>query len=849
MNIQFFDDLSNFLRVSFLLFHSIGFYYFIRWRKIIEPQFDRNIIKYSFITVSFNVILNLIILLRNLIEEYYLYLITLNIAIISLVVFYEHKKILNLKLYYILFAVLFGFIFLFKESKILISLGLFLIGASYFHIVVKKEVLENKDLSYVSFIKKALLLPSVFFGFYNIFLAVYIVYQSLLINFLATVSVFLGFSLRTKIFYEEKIKAYLIYFGFFVSIVSILLYLSWKYIEHLKNIDIYRKQLSMHRVSFEINDKIKFHSNLIKHIASSDELKDKIKKSSKDLNRYLSHLNQILDTNLVWFIDKNGKVKACSAEYRKIMINQDVGFRRYFKESMQGKLSVFIGRGLYTHRDDIRVSYPVYEGEKIIGVLVFQFDISENFKKLMNIENIIMVHSSGGVLIGTKELRNRLLFDVSPEELKKVYEEKIFGKDILIPSGFKKINENLFEDFQGKRWNIVKHKINKEWWLLSFVNLSFYMQLNNIFHLIFIFITLFSHSIAVRNLEKFRNIVLNLAEETEEKRITLDSLNTGVIYTDFEGKIKYLNKEARRLLELSENPLGKQLKDLLNFKENEHSNYKILKLKDKEIPVIYTENPVLIKNIKFGNVITIQDATEIIKKQELSKKLERMDILTKISAEIVHDFNNYLMVLTGNLSLLKELETSSEKRKKIEIMLEIIKTMNTIIQNLKDLSPDFIIRKEKINIVEIVKNSAEFVLSGTDVKYTIESEPKVFSIYADKTQLYRVFQNIITNCKQAMQNKGNIQIKIQNYINQFETDDWKKGNYVCITIKDSGPGIPPEYIDKIFDHVFTMKKGGRGLGLTIVKNIIEKLKGKIEVESILGEGTTFKIYIPASKDI
>ncbi|MCS7164116.1 MAG: ATP-binding protein [Thermodesulfovibrio sp.] len=836
MNIQFFDDLSNFLRVSFLLFHSIFFYHFIRWRKIIKPQFDKNIVKFFFIIVSLNVILNSIILLRNLTEEYYFYLIALNIAIISLVVFYENKKIFNLKFYYLLFALLFVLIFLFKESKILISLGLFLIGVSYFHVVVKKEVLENKELY-------------VFLGLYIIFLAVYIVYQSLLINFLATLSVFLSLSLRTKIFYEEKIKAYLIYFGSFVSIVSILLYLSWRYIEHFKNIDIYHKQLSMHRISFEINDKINFYSNLIRHIASSYELKDKINKGSEELNKYLSYLNQIFDTNLVWFIDKNGKVKACSAEHRKTMINQDVSFRRYFKESMQGKLSVFIGRGLYTEKDDIRISYPVYEGEKIIGVLVFQFDISKNFKKQMNIENIIMAHSSGGVLIGTKELRNRLLFDYPPEELKKVYEEKIFGKDILVPSGFKKINENLLEDFQGKRWIIVKHEINKEWWLLSFVNLSFYMQLNNIFHIIFIFITLFSHSIAVRSLEKFRNIVLNLVEETEEKKITLDSLNTGVIYTDFEGKIKYLNKEARRLLEPSENPIGKQLKDLLNLKENEHSKYKVLKLKDKEIPVIYTENPVLIKNTKFGDVITIQDATEIIKTQELSKRLERMDILTKISAGIVHDFNNYLMVLTGNLSLLKELETSPDKRKNIEIMLETTKIMATIIQNLRDLSPDFIRKKEKINIVEVVKHSAEFVLNGTDVRYTIESEPKVFYIYADKTQLYRVFQNIIMNSKQAMQNKGKIEIKIQNYINQFETKDLKKGNYVCITIKDSGPGIPPEYIDKIFDPFFTMRKEGRGLGLTVVKNVIEKLQGKIEVESRLGEGTTFRIYIAALEDI
>lgn len=105
------------------------------------------------------------------------------------------------------------------------------------------------------------------------------------------------------------------------------------------------------------------------------------------------------------------------------------------------------------------------------------------------------------------------------------------------------------------------------------------------------------------------------------------------------------------------------------------------------------------------------------------------------------------------------------------------------------------------------------------------------------------------NSRQAMEDKGNIKIKIQNYINDGELKDLKKGNYVCLTITDSGPGIPKEYIDKIFDPFFTMKKEGKGLGLSIVKNVIEKSGGKIEVESISEIGTTFRIYIPASDKI
>jgi len=850
MNTQIFDDLFNFLRVSFLLFHSIVFYYLIFWRKIIEPNFNKRVVGYFFIIIFLHTILNSIILFKNFIGGYYLYLIAANIAVIAAILFYAYKTIINLKLYYLLLAIIFVILFIFKQDKTLIFLGLFLIGISYFHIWYKEEFSQYKPSRVIpSLIKKGTLLPFIFFGLYIICLSCYIVSQSLFLNIFATFLVFLSLSFRTRSLYEERFKAYVLYIFMFVLIFSILICLSGKYIEDMKDMDAYHKKLNMQRISLEVKNKIAFYSDLVKFEASSNELKKRIKKGQEELNKYLSYLNQIFDTDLVWLTDKNGNIIACSTEYRKEMINQNVSFRKYFKDSIQGKLSIFIARGIYTKRDDIRISYPVYDRGNIIGVLVLQFDISKNFKKEIDIENAFMMHSSGGILIGKQELKNRMLFSVSPEELKKVYEEKIFGNDRLLPAGFKKIDNDIFEDFKGRRWQIVKYEITNDWWLASFLNLSLYEKFKGISYIVLIIFAFISHSFAIRSLDRLRNIFLNLAEEVEEKRIAFDSVDTGLIYTDSSGNIKYMNKEARRLLDVSDDYFGKQLNELLTFKEHNGSEYKILQIKEKEVPVIYTENPILVKGIKFGDVITIKDATEIIQRQELSKRLERMDILTKISAGIVHEFSNYLMVLTGNLSLLKELEKSEDKKENIEIMLEVTKIMNTIIEQMKDLSPDFILKKEKLNVQDIVKSSTEFVLNGTAIEFTIESEPSILPVYADAAQLYRVFQNIIMNSRQAMEDKGNIKIKIQNYINDGELKDLKKGNYVCLTITDSGPGIPKEYIDKIFDPFFTMKKEGKGLGLSIVKNVIEKSGGKIEVESISEIGTTFRIYIPASDKI
>jgi len=850
MNAQFFDDLSNFLRASFLLFHSIVFYYILFWRTKIGPQINKKIIQYFFIILLLNFLLNFIILFKELEEQAYFYLIVLNSSIIGAMLFYFYRKFLKFNWFYLLFPIFFIFLLTFKKDEVFIFLSLLFIGFSFFHIWYKEEFGIQK-LSEItpSIIKKGKTLPFIFFGFYILCLAFYLLTQSIFFNFLATFFVFLSLTFRVGSLYEERFKSYLLYIFAFVCVASILVYSSVKYVEYEKDMDVYHKELTLERLSLEIKDRINFYSDFIKIVASSEDLKGKIKKGTEELNKYLSYLNQTLDTALIWFTDKNGIIRAFSAEYREIMINKDVSLRKYFKESIQGRLSVFIARGIYTGRDDVRISYPVYDRGNITGVLVFQFYISEDFKKQINMENAFLMHSSGGVLIGREELKNRLIFNPSQEELNRVYEEKIFGNDRLLPSDFKKIDTELFQDLQGRKWQLVKYEITKDWFLASLLNISLYERYKALAFIILLVFAFISHSFAIRSFERLRNIFLNLAEEAEEKRVAFDSIDIGIIYTDASGRIKYMNKEAMRLLEVSEDTTGKPLSEVLILKEHENPEFKILKVKQKEIPVVFEENPIMIKGVKFGEVIIIKDATEIIQRQTLAQRLERMDVITKISAGIVHDFNNYLMVITGNLSLLKEIETAENKKKNIEKMLEATKMMDTIIEQLKDLSPDFTSKKEMVNIEDIVRSSATFVLNGTKIRLTVESEPSLLPVYADAAQLYRVIQNIIVNARQAMQDEGSIKIQLRNFINQGEIKDLEKGSYVCVTITDSGPGIPEEYINKIFDPFFTMKKEGKGLGLSIVKSIIEKMEGKIEVESILGSGTTFRIYIPASEKI
>lgn len=840
MNLQFFDDLSNFLRASFLLFYSIVFYYLIFWRPDTKPKL--NIKRLHFSIMVSNFILNLIVLFKFLLGNLYILLVAVNIAIVGVIYFWGYRTLLRYNWLYLLVPVLFVPLIIFYQSSLFILLGVTAIAFSHIHFASKKT-----NLPFLQ--KRETVLPFLSFGLYLLFLGFYLFTQSIFFNVLATVAVFFSVTFRVSSLYEERFKGYIFYAFAFILFFSILFYVSSRYIQYVKNMDVYHKKLNLERISIEIRDKIKFYSNLIKVVASSEDFKEKLRKGSEELNSYLTYLNQSLDANLIWFADKNGKIIACSREYREITVGKDVSFRKYFRESIKGNLSVFIARGIYTEMDNIKISYPVYEGQNPVGVLVFQFDISESFKKQLSIENAFLMHSSGGVLIGKDELRNRFIFTPTKQQLEELYKEKIFGNDTVLPANFKQIDSEVFEDFKGVRWQLVKHEVTKDWFLASFLNLKVYCEYQAIFYAVFIILALISHYFAVKEFEKIKSIFLSLLQEKEERTLAFDSMDTGVIYTDSLGRIKYLNKEAMRLLGVSDEVIGKKLEDVLIHEAHENPEYRVLKTARGDIPIIYTKTSTMIKGVKFGDVVTIKDATETIRRQELSKRMERLDVISKITAGIVHDFNNYFQVLTGNLSLLKELEQSEKNKQFIEKMLESTKMLSQTVQQLQDLSPDFTAKKEKLNIENSIKTSADFVLSETNIKFNIEAEPSLAAVYANASQLYRVFQNLFLNARQAMGNEGSITVKLQNYINRGEIKDLPVGKYVYISITDTGGGIPEEYIDKIFDPFFTLKKEGKGLGLNIVKSIIEKLGGKIEVESKLGVGTTFKIYIPALEEI
>jgi PAS domain S-box len=363
-----------------------------------------------------------------------------------------------------------------------------------------------------------------------------------------------------------------------------------------------------------------------------------------------------------------------------------------------------------------------------------------------------------------------------------------------------------------------------------------------------------------------------LANEKERLLVTLGSIGEGVITIDTEGTVVLINKVAedytgwtqkeaagkpigeilniidQKTRQRYENPLGK----ILNPRGITGVDSHTILLDRNGIKRIISDAGALIRdenNNILGTVIVLRDITDKLRMENELLKASKIESVGLLAGGIAHDFNNILTVIMGNISLTQMYLKSGN----IERIYDRLDDMENASIQAKGLTQQLLTFArggapvvKKASIVNVLKQTASFALSGSNIKCEFSLPDGLWPALIDEGQISQVINNLIINAKQAMPDGGIIDIRAENFsVGKDSSLLVSPGNYILISVEDHGCGVPQEYISKIFDPYFTTKATGTGLGLSTSYSIIKKHGGFITLESILGVRTTFYVYLPA----
>ncbi len=251
-----------------------------------------------------------------------------------------------------------------------------------------------------------------------------------------------------------------------------------------------------------------------------------------------------------------------------------------------------------------------------------------------------------------------------------------------------------------------------------------------------------------------------------------------------------------------------------------------------------------------GYIGSCYDITDRKRIEEERLKLDKLESLGVLAGGIAHDFNNMLGAILSTISVAKmDKHLEAESYNSLSEVERICIEAKRLTQQLLTFSKGGTPVKKLTSIEQIIRESASFALRGSNVRCESSIEDGLWDAEVDQGQIAQVISNLVINAQQSMPQGGVIKIKANNteLRRGFISSYIKEGNYVKITVEDHGIGIPKEHLSRIFDPYFTTKQKGSGLGLATAYSIIKSHGGFIDVESELGKGSRFYIYIPASE--
>lgn len=264
-------------------------------------------------------------------------------------------------------------------------------------------------------------------------------------------------------------------------------------------------------------------------------------------------------------------------------------------------------------------------------------------------------------------------------------------------------------------------------------------------------------------------------------------------------------------------------------------------------PVIHSDGTISILTV-------LRDTTELRNLEGQLIQSQKMESIGTLAGGIAHDFNNILSAIIGYAEIaLLEIPSDSDLEKNIKNVVQAGERARDLVKQILTFSRKAEEDKKPVQVHLIVNEALKFLRSSLPSTIQIHQKIEIGddTILADSTQIHQILMNLCTNASHAMMEKGGIlQVNLKNM--ELDSDftaqypDMKPGSYLHLTVSDTGHGMSPDVLNRIFEPYFTTKEkgSGTGLGLAVVHGIVKSHGGIIKVESEKGKGSAFHLFFP-----
>ena len=368
-------------------------------------------------------------------------------------------------------------------------------------------------------------------------------------------------------------------------------------------------------------------------------------------------------------------------------------------------------------------------------------------------------------------------------------------------------------------------------------------------------------------LEELVNERTEELEESEKKYRTLVEQSRDGIYIYSQGTFQFVNNRLCHITQYDREDLLKMSFSDLLFSEDAGLMEEDGSIKEgsTEIPNVLQARVVRkdgevrhlefsVRELTFGGQKSVmgiaRDITTLKRLEEEQNRIDKLESLGLLAGGIAHDFNNYLTAIMGNISLARTMvEPGSDLYEILTGSEHAASKASSLTRQLLTFSQGGQPVKKSLSISKILRESSDLALSGSRVTAEFEIKEDLHSVVADGDQMKQVFNNLIMNSRQAMPEGGKIIITGENVsLEEGNSAAIAPGEYVKVKITDSGYGIESKHLSKLFDPFFSTRQNSSGLGLATAYSIVRKHRGHITVDTEIGKGTTFTVYIPSKEE-